>query len=201
MVAEPETTSGARTRADRPSAWILRFAPLVPRSGTVLDLACGGGRHLRAFLERGHPVVGADVDPRGVAGLAGRPGVEIVTADLEAGAWPFAGRRFAAIVVANYLHRPLFPAILEALAPRGVLLYETFAVGNARFGRPSCPAFLLRSGELLGLVRGRLQVVAYEHGEVSSPKAGIVQRLAAINDLAPAPDLDGEPEPAPLPAP
>lgn len=201
MVAEPETTSGARNRADRPSAWVLRFAPLVVRSGTVLDLACGGGRHLRAFLERGHPVVGADIDTRGVADLAGRPQVEIVTADLEAGAWPFAGRRFAAIVVTNYLHRPLFPAILEALAPRGVLLYETFAVGNARFGRPSCPAFLLRGGELLDLARGRLQVVAYEHGEVSSPKAAIVQRLAAINDLTPAQDLDGDPEPAPLPAP
>ncbi len=180
---------------------MLRFAPLVPRSGAVLDLACGGGRHLRAFLDRGHLVVGADIDTRGLADLQGRAEVEIVTADLEAGAWPFAARQFAAIVVTNYLHRPLFPAIMDALAPRGVLIYETFAVGNARFGRPSCPDFLLRNGELLDRVRGRLQVIAYEHGEASSPKAAVVQRLAAINDLTPAPDLDGDPEPAPLPAP
>lgn len=142
-----------------------------------------------------------DIDTRGVADLSGRPGVEIVTADLEAGPWPFDGRRFSAIVVTNYLHRPLFPSLLEALAPRGLLIYETFAMGNARHGRPSSPSFLLRSSELLDLARGRLQVLAYEHGEVSSPKAAIVQRLAAINDLSPAADLEGDPEPAPLPAP
>ena len=184
-----------------PSAWIARFAPLVRRSGTVLDLACGGGRHLRHFHGLGHPVAGVDIDTRGVADLSGADGVEIVTADLEGGPWPFPGRRFSAIVVANYLHRPLFEDILAALEPRGLLLYETFAAGNGRFGRPSCPAFLLRAGELLELVRGRLQIVAYEHGEVASPKAAIVQRLAAINDLASAADLDGDPDPAPLPAP
>ena len=146
-------------------------------------------------------MTGVDIDTRGVADLSGQPGVEIVSADLEAGVWPFAGRRFAAIVVTNYLHRPLFPVLLDALAPRGVLLYETFAMGNARYGRPSSPAFLLRNGELLELVRGRLQILAYEHGEVSSPKAAIVQRLAAINDLAAAADLDGDPEPASLPSP
>ena len=183
------------------SAWVARFAPLVPRSGAVLDIACGGGRHLRHFHAKGHPVVGVDIHTRGVADLSGQPGVEIVSADLEAGPWPFAGRRFAAIVVANYLHRPLFPELLDALEPRGLLLYETFAMGNARFGRPSSPAFLLRGGELLDLVRGRMQVLAYEHGEVSSPKAAIVQRLAALNDLAAAEDLDGDPEPAPLPSP
>ncbi len=181
------------------SPWVARFAPLVPRSGAVLDIACGSGRNLRHFRAKGHPVVGVDIDTRGVADFSGQPDVEIVSADLEAGAWPFAGRRFAAIVVTNYLHRPLFPDLLEALAPRGLLLYETFAMGNARFGRPSSPDFLLRNGELLDLVRGRLQVLAYEHGEVSSPKAAIVQRLAAINDLAAAADLDGDPEPAPLP--
>ncbi len=205
MGAELETTSGApetrQGQANKSSAWIARFAPLVAPSGAVLDVACGSGRHMRDFHDRGHPVVGVDIDTRGVADLAGRTGVEIVDANLESGAWPFGDRRFAAIVVANYLHRPLFPVLIEALAPRGVLLYETFAVGNARFGRPSCPAFLLRCGELLELTRGRLQVIAYEHGEVSSPKAAIVQRLAAVNDLVPVADLDGDPEPAPLPAP
>lgn len=173
----------------------------MPRSGTVLDLACGGGRHLRHFRGRGHPVVGVDIDTRGVADLAGQPDVEIVAADIEGGPWPLPGRLFKAIVVTNYLHRPLLPALLDALAPGGLLLYETFAMGNARYGRPSSPAFLLKNGELLDLARGRLQVIAYEHGEVSSPKAAIVQRMVAVNDLAAAADLDGDPEPKPLPAP
>ncbi|AWK86173.1 class I SAM-dependent methyltransferase [Azospirillum thermophilum] len=189
-----------------PSPWIARFAPLVAARGPVLDLACGGGRHLRLFHTLNHPVVGIDRDLRPVADLAGTPEVELLEADLEAdleagASWPLpAERRFAGIVVTNYLHRPLFPAILEALAPGGVLLYETFAVGNARFGRPSSPDFLLRNGELLELARGRLQVVAYEHGEVASPKAAVVQRICAVKDLEPGAGLGGDPEPRPLPA-
>lgn len=185
------------------SAWVQRFAPLVRHDGAVLDVACGSGRHLRLFHARGHPVTGIDLDLRGVADLKGRPGVELIAADLESGRpWPLpAERRFAAVVVTNYLYRPLFPHLLAALEPGGLLLYETFARGNQRFGRPATSAFLLRSGELLELVRGRLQVVAYEHGVASSPKAAVVQRLAAVNDLTPAPDLDGDPEPCPLPPP
>lgn len=183
------------------SAWVARFAPLVPKTAPVLDLACGSGRHLRHFRTHGHAVAGVDIDLQGVADLAGAEGVEIVQADIEAGPWPFAGRRFAGIVVANYLHRPLLPVIIEALAPGGVLIYETFAQGNQRFGRPSTPAYLLKAGELLQAVAGRLQVVAYEHGEVASPRAAVVQRLCAIADLVPVPALDGSPEPHPLPAP
>jgi len=184
------------------SAWVERFAPLVPAGGPVLDLACGSGRHLRLFHRRGHPVLGIDIDLRGVADLAGTPGVELLTADLEQGnPWPLPpDRHFAGIVVANYLHRPLFPRLLDALEPGGVLLYETFAMGNARFGKPSSPGFLLRQGELLEVARGRLQVVAYEHGEVASPRAAVVQRLAAVADLTPGQGLDGDPEPRPLPA-
>jgi SAM-dependent methyltransferase len=183
------------------SAWVARFAPLVPKTGPLLDLACGSGRHLRHFRGRGHAVAGVDIDLQGVADLAGAEGVETLQADIEAGPWPFAGRRFAGIVVANYLHRPLLPAIIDALAPGGVLIYETFAQGNQRFGRPSTPAYLLRAGELLQAVAERLQVVAYEHGEVASPRAAVVQRLCAVADLAPVPALDGSPEPHPLPAP
>ena len=185
----------------RPSAWISRFAPLVAKTAPILDVACGSGRHLRLFVRLGHRVVGVDRDPRGIADLTGHPQVEIVAADLEdGGPWPLSGRQFAGIVVTNYLFRPLFPALLSGLAPGGWLLYETYARGNERFGRPAEPSFLLTSGELLGLAHGRLQIVAFEQGEVASPKAAVVQRIAAVNDLSPVAALGGDPEPHPLPA-
>ena len=103
-----------------------------------------------------------------------------IAADLEGGGpWPLGGRRFEGVVVTNYLHRPLLPRLVDSLAPGGVLIYETFARGNERFGRPSNPAFLLAPGELLEAVRGRLQIVAYEHGVVARPKPAVVQRLCA----------------------
>ncbi|CAO3417523.1 class I SAM-dependent methyltransferase [Azospirillum endophyticum] len=180
-----------------PSAWVERFAPLVRAGGPVLDLACGGGRHLRLFHRRGHPVVGLDRDLGGLADLEGSAGVTLIQADLESsdpghessrslGSLP-ADSRFAGIVVTNYLHRPLFPALLAALEPGGVLIYETFADGNARFGRPSSPDFLLRRGELLEAVHGRLQVVAFEQGEVSMPKPAVVQRICAVAGDDPLP--------------
>lgn len=176
-----------------PSPWVERFVPLVRAGGPVLDLACGGGRHLRLFQRCGHPVVGLDRDLGGVADLEGVVGVTLVQADLESGdsghspnSLPL-DSRFAGIVVTNYLHRPLFPAILAALEPGGVLIYETFADGNARFGRPSSPDFLLRRGELLEAVRGTLQVVAFEQGEVSVPKPAVVQRICAVAGDDPLP--------------
>lgn len=173
-VADPHRADNA------PSAWVERFARLVPASGTVLDLACGGGRHSRLFLRQGYCVVAVDRDLSGVADLAGAPGCERIVADLEdGGLWPLGGRRFEGVVVTNYLHRPLLPRLVESVAPGGMLIYETFARGNERFGRPSNPAFLLAPGELLDAVRGRLQVVAYEHGLVARPKPAVVQRLAA----------------------
>ena len=195
------TTTTAQPPRHPPSAWISRFAPLVAKTAPVLDVACGSGRHLRLFADLGHRVVGVDRDLRGVADLADHPQVETITADLEDGRpWPLAGCLFAGIVVTNYLFRPLFPALLAALAPGGWLLYETYARGNERFGRPAEPSFLLASGELLDLVRGQLQVVAFEHGEVASPKAAVVQRIAAVNDLSPVAALGGDPEPRALPA-
>lgn len=184
-----------------PSPWVARFAPLVPKGGRVLDLACGGGRHLRLFAGRGAQVTGVDIDLRGMADLDGVANVTLRSLDLENGApWPADLTGFDAIIVTNYLHRPLLPDLVAALAPGGLLIYETFAMGNQRHGRPSSPAFLLRAGELLALARDRLHVIAFEQGEVASPKAAVLQRLCARKAPPLAPDLDGDPEPSPLPA-
>ncbi|MCH7693511.1 MAG: class I SAM-dependent methyltransferase [Proteobacteria bacterium] len=184
-----------------PSPWVRRFAGLVPEGGTVLDVACGGGRHARHFLGLGYAVVAVDRDVGPVADLAADPRAEVVRADLEGGdPWPFAGRTFAGVVVANYLHRPLFPLMLAAVEAGGVLIYETFARGNERFARPRNPDHLLLSGELLDLVRGRLQVIAYEHGIVQrGPLPGVIQRICAVNDLDAGSRGDGEPEPHRVP--
>jgi SAM-dependent methyltransferase len=180
-MAEPATsTAGGRHESAAPSPWIRRFAPLVPAGGRVLDVACGSGRHTRLFYALGHPVTAVDIDLARLGEIAHAPGIEPVEADLEAGPWPFSGRTFAAVVVTNYLWRPLFPALLAAIEANGLLLYETFAEGNARFGRPTCPAHLLAPGELLERVRGALQVVAFEHGIVDDPRPAAIQRIAAL---------------------
>lgn len=167
------------------SAWVRRFAALVPAGAAVLDVACGGGRHGRLFLERGHPVTFVDLDLGGVEDLRGRPGVELVAADLEAGGpWPPGARRFGGVVVTHYLWRPILPALVGAVAPGGALIYETFAAGNEKLGRPRRPDFLLRPGELLEAVRGQLEVRAYEHGRVESPRPAVVQRIAAVRPPA-----------------
>jgi SAM-dependent methyltransferase len=163
-----------------PSAWIERFAPLVAAGARVLDIAAGQGRHSRYFAMRGARVLAVDRDAATLAALQDCAGIDTRVADLEAGPWPFAQDVFDAIVVVNYLHRPLLPRLLDALATDGVLLYETFAVGNERFGRPSNPAFLLREEELLDLVRGRLTIVAFEQGRVDAERIAVLQRLAAV---------------------
>lgn len=170
-----------------PFPWIVRFAPLVRREAPVLDVACGAGRHTRLFLERGHAVTAVDVDVSGLADLHKQPGLEAVEADLERAAWPLPGRRFGAVVVTNYLWRPLFGTILDAVDEGGVLLYETFALGNEAYGRPSNPNFLLEPGELIDRVHGRLQVVAYEHGRMDQPRPAIKQRLCAVRTDQPVP--------------
>lgn len=156
-----------------PSPWVKRWAPLI-RSGAVLDVACGRGRHARYFLARGLKVVAVDREPQDI------PGARFIRADLEDGSpWPFAGERFEGVVVTNYLHRPLFPRLLASLAPGGVLIYETFMVGNERFGKPSNPRFLLRPGELLEAFKD-LTVKGYDEGEVVRPKPAMIQRLCAV---------------------
>lgn len=168
-----------------PSAWVARFAPLIRPGGRTLDLACGYGRHA-CFLEAGGwRVTAVDRDATALSGLAGRPGIEAVEADLEAGIWPLGGCRFDGIVVANYLHRPLLPRLVEALGEGGVLIYETFMFGNERFGRPSNPDFLLRPGELIAAFGTALQIVAFEQGEVALPKPAAVQRLCAVKGAQP----------------
>ena len=165
---------------DRPSAWVARFAPAIA-PGETLDLACGGGRHARLLAALGHPVLAVDRDAASLAQAAG-PGITTLQYDLEAegGAWPFAPGRFAGIVVTNYLHRPLFAHLAGALAPNGILVYETFALGNERFGKPSSPAFLLAPGELLDVAaRHGLKVLAYEDGIIETPRPARVQRLCA----------------------
>ena len=161
-----------------PSPWVVHFADLVAPGGAVLDIACGGGRHTRLFAGRGHPVTAIDRDTSGVTGLAR---VEILEADLESAPWPLAGRTFAAVVVTNYLHRPLFPLLIEALGPGGVLIYETFAAGNEVYGKPANPDHLLRPGELLEAFAPALSVAAYEHGTTTAgSRPAVRQRLCAI---------------------
>lgn len=160
-----------------PSAWIVRWATLIRPGGEVLDVACGAGRHARWLAQMGFEVDAVDRDP---ALFADPPAhVKRIGADIEAGPWPYAGRRFDGIVVANYLHRPLLPVLVDSLEPGGILLYETFARGNERFGKPSNPDFLLEHGELLEAVRGRLVVVAYEDLVLGEPRPAAVQRVCA----------------------
>ena len=173
--------SGPHHGFDAPSAWVLRFAGLIPAGGPVLDLAAGGGRHSRHLLELGYRVTACDLSIEKLADLAGR--AEVVQADLESGApFPFADRQFAGLVVTNYLHRPLFPDLLACLAPGGILIYETFARGNERFGKPANPKHLLAPGELLNLVQGCCRVLAYEDLIVERPRPAAVQRICARKD-------------------
>jgi SAM-dependent methyltransferase len=165
----------------RPSQWIERFSALLAPGSRVLDLACGHGRHSRMLARLGHRVVAIDRDAAALAALAREPGVETRAVDLETGGAKLAGERFDAIVVVNYLHRPLLGELLSALAADGVLLYETFARGNEACGRPRNPDFLLAPNELLERFAEALTVVAFEQGKVGTPGAeSVVQRLAAV---------------------
>ncbi len=170
-----------------PSTWVQRFGGLIRPAGAVLDLACGSGRHVRWLIGRGFAATGVDRDAQALAALATDcPQAHLITADIEAGPWPLAGRRFDGIVVTNYLWRPLWPDLLATLADGGVLIYETFANGHQHIGRPQRPDFLLRAGELLQVCVG-LRVVAFEDGFEPAADDGpalrparFVQRIAAV---------------------
>lgn len=206
-VAADGLRRGRPTSPDDPLPWVVRFASLVPEGGSVLDVAAGGGRHTRWFAARGWHVVAVDRDTSALLDLAVIPSeppstadpatsndlastdgavaglgadVEVVEADLEEGPWPFPERRFDGVVVTNYLHRPLLSTLVASVAPGGVLIYQTFARGQERYGRPRNPDWLLRPGELLEAVRGRLRVVAYEDLTTDDPAR--IQRVAAVAD-------------------
>ena len=162
-----------------PSPWVARFLPLIREYGEALDLACGTGRHSLLMADAGLRVTAIDRD---ISRLPAHDRIAAVEADLEdGGPWPLAEGKFDGIVVTNYLYRPLFPVLLGCLRPGGVLIYETFAAGNERYGRPRNPDFLLRDGELLNAVAGKLSVIVYEAGRVDHPSPAIIQRIAAIN--------------------
>ncbi|HEX3862448.1 MAG TPA: methyltransferase domain-containing protein [Stellaceae bacterium] len=163
------------SESDKPSAWVARFVGLIRRGGHVLDLAAGSGRHAKLFLDMGFAVTAVDRDIAGLRWLV-KHGCDVREIDLETGAPWALGGGYDGIVVTGYLHRPLFPALAAALAPGGVLIYETFALGNERLRRPRNPDFLLRPGELLS-VFAALTIIAFEQGEVSRP--AVVQRIAA----------------------
>ena len=177
-----------------PSRWVQRWSHLVVPGGVVLDVACGQGRHARWFYERNHPVALVDRAQSAIDSIAETipaQRMQAVVADIENGPWPFAGRRFDAVVVTNYLWRPLMPVLLDSLAPGGVLIYETFTQGNETVGKPSRPDFLLRPGELLAICRS-LRVVAFEDGfqeglQGQAPR--FVQRIAAVREAVAPADL------------
>ncbi len=202
---EDDKTRRRHLRITAPSPWLTRFAPLIPEKGRVLDLAAGGGRNGRYLLGLGHPVTFLDKDTSSLTDLADTADAEIIETDLEDGQDPFSnggalkGRTFQGIVVINYLHRPLMGALLDALEPGGAMIYETFARGNEAFVRPRNPDHLLKSGELLDWVSGRLQVVAYEHGIIKAADIeGVKQRLCAVKDLGSSQRDDAEPAPHPV---
>jgi SAM-dependent methyltransferase len=166
-----------------PSPWVVRWAHLVAPAGAVLDVAAGSGRHTRWFAARGFSVLAIDRDADALVSMSAIPRIETLTADIENARWPLPDdRTFDAIVVTNYLHRPLFGHFIDALAPGGVLIYETIAAGNGSIGKPSNPAFLLEPGELLEVVRGRLRVIAYEDGFTDVPRPAYVQRICAVRE-------------------
>ena len=189
MIVNKPAFDGHHADAAAPSAWVQRWSHLVKPGGVVLDVACGHGRHARWFHERNHLLALVDRAQAAIDSIAiPAPACEAVVADIENGPWPFAGRQFDAVVVTNYLWRPLMPTLLDSLAPGGVLIYETFAQGNETVGKPSRPDFLLRPGELLDTCR-MLRIVAFEDGFLEEPEGKsprFVQRIAAVREAASA---------------
>jgi SAM-dependent methyltransferase len=173
-------------QSEKPSTWVQRFAPLIRTGGDVLDLACGGGRHARYLASLGYTVDAVDRDQISLRALARVADVRPLTADVEGAPWPYDQRVWDGIVVTRYLYRPLFATLKASLRDGGVLIYETFMVGNERLGRPSNADFLLHPNELLTAFGKDLAVVAFEQGEVALPKPAVLQRLCAVRTSDPS---------------
>ncbi len=162
------------------SSWVARWSHLLSAGCSVLDVACGHGRHMRHFVSQGHPVTGVDRNPEAISAVS--PLGEAICADIENNPWPLQGRAFGGVVVTNYLWRPLWPHILSSLSAQGVLIYETFSAGNESLGKPSRPDFLLQPRELLTVCQG-LRIVAFEEGFLDTPER-FVQRIVAIREAS-----------------
>ncbi|MEC7583264.1 MAG: class I SAM-dependent methyltransferase [Planctomycetota bacterium] len=168
----------ARQLAEKASPWVRRWLAELPERSEVLDVACGSGRHLALLATQGHEGTGIDRDVA-AAKQSDLPGVTLIEADLEQGPWPLPGRQFAAVVVANYLWRPLFPTLLAAVAPGGLLVYETFMVGNEQYGRPRNPDFLLQPDELRLVVASEFEELEFAQGPEGDPVTAVRQRICA----------------------
>lgn len=167
-----------------PSPWVLETVPEfdgIPLDLPVLDLACGGGRHVKLLLQRGHEVFAVDKDISRIEDLKDVAGLEVLQWDLEDDRpWPFAARRFKGVLVTNYLHRPTLATTMSLIAPGGALIYETFGAGNERFGRPSNPDFLAKPGEIAAqAVKCGLRIMVDLHIEIAVPRPAVVQRVLA----------------------
>ena len=180
----PVTTAASHSPfLSAPSDWVERWTLDLPPGTSVLDVACGSGRHVRWLAARGLQVTGVDRDVQAVEPL--RNLANIVVADIENSPWPLKGLTFDVVIVTNYLWRPLLPTLAACVRAGGRLIYETFALGQERLGRPSRPEFLLEPGELLRAFPD-LQVVAYEDGLKQAPERRI-QRLYAVQGTVPQP--------------
>jgi SAM-dependent methyltransferase len=163
----------------QPSPWIVKHAPLIRNNGRVLDLACGSGRHAIWLAKQGYRVDALDRDARALANMAGMDNINVFIVDLEAGDWPGSGQRYDGIIVSRYLYRPLLARLAELLNSDGILVYETFMAGNERYGKPSNPDFLLLPNELLEIYSPLLGIIAFEQGEVKTPRPAVMQRICA----------------------
>ena len=177
----PNVTDQSANKVLPPDAslWVIRHAPLIPAGGQVLDLACGKGRHTRYLHALGHGVLAADKSLAGVRDLKGNSDIQLLETDLELEDWPFRDEQFTGIVVTNYLYRPHFPHLAKSLAPNGLLIFETFAAGNERFGRPRNPDYLLHTNELLHAFKDALEVIAFEQSNDHEPRPAVRQRICA----------------------
>lgn len=173
-----------------PSTWIVKHAPLIRNNGRVLDLACGNGRHAIWLAKQGYRVDALDRDAGALASMAGVDSINVLNVDIEAGGWPDSGQRYDGIIVSRYLYRPLLSRLAEMLKLGGILIYETFMIGNERYGRPRNPDFLLRPNELLDVYSPLLSIIAFEQGEVKTPRLAVTQRLCAKKVLERRHDSD-----------